>query len=145
MAANKDKSTETPVLYQQCCLVYDKMLKESEPYGDGELYIWEGSLTHLFNKLGLGISRYTTVTKHLQKMGSMEQKQRGGGPVPSQWILVKAPDLETFEWAKQKIKYEESQMDPTAQRLQDLNRRVTNLEDAVFSSSEEELVDAGQT
>lgn len=134
MAANEVEG-EVPALFEHCTFAYNVMLEQGEPYGEG-LYKWEGSLTNLFEEIGLGISRYTRVTRVLQKMGCIEQKHRGGGPVPSEWILVKEPDMETFEWAKRKLKYEEGQADPMEQRISDINRRLSDLEDHVYADSQ---------
>jgi len=129
-----DKDSDIPAMYEHCKLIYETMLEQAKPYGDGEMSLWEGSLTGLFEDVGLGISRYTSVTKLLQKMGCLEQKHRGGGPVPSQWVVIKDPDLETFEYAKQQLKYEQRGPDPMEQRVNDLNRRLSAVEEQLASS-----------
>lgn len=132
-----------PTTYEHCELAYQTMHDQGEPYRDNsdEVLLWQGSLTQLFEDIGLGISRYTNITKLLVKMGCIEQKHRGGGPVPSEWLVHDTPTLEKYEWAKKKLKYEDSRPDPQEQKLRDINNRLLRLEEFIWGN-EAETADA---
>jgi hypothetical protein len=80
----------TPQLFDQCVEVYEAMKEEAQ---DGT---YRGYLTYLFEELGLGISRYTLIIRRLVAMGCINQLVAGGRGVPSEWALLKPPDMDSY-------------------------------------------------
>jgi hypothetical protein len=112
--ARKEVNMNTPHLYAQCVDVYDAMYEHAV---DGT---YRGYLTYLFEDLGLGISRYTPIMRRLVAMGCIRQIVAGGRGVPSEWELVKAPDMETYlQTAGRRQR----------SRIQDLERRLHAVEE----------------
>lgn len=127
-----------PALYYHCCRIYKAMMSTAKLV-EGEdaaepRYLWEGSLTAVFEELNIGIAQYTPVTRRMKAMDCILQLRRGGGPQPSVWVLKGEPTVERFQHTnsdraptpkgKEKGKLETQ----NAQQLRDLNRRITRLE-----------------
>lgn len=138
---------DEPALFQHCCTVYEAMAEQAETQynepSDSVVTTWTGMLTHLFDDIGLGISRYTRITRVMREAGWIEQLRRGAGNVPGEWALYMEPDLERFHHAKQQLAYKEQreERDPIEQRVRDLvtqfrdfDNRLSLLEDIVFAS-----------
>lgn len=90
-----------PAIFEHCQRVYEKMEAEAQLVPDSEgpatsQLIWEGHLTKLFAALHLSVPYYTSVTRELKRMGCVQQKRRGGGNAPSQWIILTEPTEELF-------------------------------------------------
>ena len=98
-----EAKTEEPILYKYCIMVYDAMSEQAEPPPEDMDYqfpIWRGFLTHLFNDLEIGITRYSRVIAMLQAMRSIDQIKRGTNKSPSVWSVVERPTLAGFEHVK---------------------------------------------
>lgn len=120
-----------PALYYHCLNVYLHMMTTARKAEEG--YVWEGSLTHVFENLGIGIAQYTPVTGRLKQMDCMRQLRRGGGPQPSIWLLIAEPDVERFKLTTREMtvagqKRRSHSTDQLAQAQRDLLRRVERIE-----------------
>lgn len=93
--------------------------------------VFTGSVTALFEELGLGIPYYTPVMRKLKAMDCVRQIERGGGTKPSKWLLLQEPTMELFKLpAPHQTRYSQSRGAKLMmeQQLRDLGRRVSSLE-----------------
>lgn len=120
---------DTTAMFQHCQTIYNAMNDRAEEKTEGRIY--EGSLSQLFNEIGLGVTYYTPVMNRLKQMGCAEQLRRGGGPSPSLWALHYPPTTELFERARETAS--QRQQAPARsdleQRHKDMNRRLRAVED----------------
>ena len=130
----KDKDAP-PALFEHCQKVYECMVDHAEArlVDSTPAIVYEGFLTALFkNELHMSVPYYTSVTRALTSMGCIVQLRRGGSSTPSQWQLVRNPDLDTFmslEPVKVVPKYvTQEEFAAQGQRLNDLNNRLITLE-----------------
>jgi hypothetical protein len=89
-----------PAMFEHCARVYTAMEKDSKVEiddNDTQMRVYEGHLTRVFAKLELSTPYYTTIMKHLKRMGCVEQIRRGGGSQTSKWRLIKEPDAQAFD------------------------------------------------
>lgn len=125
---------ETSALYSYCEAVWHAMNEEADEIDVNEnLSLWRGHLTRLFEEQGLGVPRYTAVVTALKDMGCMYQRRRGGGKVPSEWVLVEPPTIELFKQSRGVATSKRAQKNQTIleQNITDMNKRVANLERAL--------------
>lgn len=128
---------DAPLLFQHSKVAYDAMKASAKPGPEGTL-VWEGSLVNFISEhIEKGQSKYSYIMRALKAMGCVVQLRRGANKVPSQWALLRDPDLEVFNdklggeqysYYGNRNKWEDKQKD---QQIGDLNKRVTNLEDMV--------------
>lgn len=130
-------ANETPVIFEHCLVAWRAMVKESiaaDGYNpDTDLpRLWRGSLTKLFEEEGLGISRYTMVTNLLKQMDCIFQRRRGGGTTPSEWVLLKEPDLDEYTKTNlQDAKMAGKRGNLVDQRINDLTQRLNVAEQRI--------------
>jgi len=109
-------------------IIYEAM----EERADGNLF--QGFSTHLTASLGISTPYYTAVFRELKRMGCVEQVRRGGGSSPSVWRLIQPPTEELIAATRANVNAEgvatirRTMVDVLAQQIQDLNRRVSDLE-----------------
>lgn len=111
-------------LYEQCCKVYDAMLKNSQPTADTSVRLYRGYTTYLLEQCSYSISNYTPIMRRLRLMGCVKQIVRGGRGVPSEWEVIKPPTRAAFARGGQRWVTQ-------AERIDDLEARVTALEDRI--------------
>jgi hypothetical protein len=123
-----------PAVYGHCVSVYETMLRQSKEANlNGEEFtVYEGSLTRLFNTLGLSVPYYSAVMTELKRMDCVEQHRRGGGGAPSVWILKCEPTPELYRLSAPPKSTKAKPADITEQRLNDMNKRLGKVEEAVF-------------
>lgn len=100
---------------------------EDQPTG----LVYTGHLTSLFQTMAIPNPYYTHVTRMLKAMGCIQQLRRGGGPSMSKWLLIAPPTEEAFlevESGKSTMA-RKGKVAALEQRIRDLNKRVTVLED----------------
>lgn len=122
---------DVPKLFKHCLELY-KLLDERGKGDEGDK-IYLGSISPLVVSLGLSPSYQSKLVSRLKEMGSIEMLKRGSGATKSVWGLYKEPTLQDFyasdntgdiKWRKDKERYDEH-----TQRIKDITRRVTALED----------------
>jgi len=123
-----------PRLYQHCARLYNFMLRDSigDPT-DPKEKIYIGTITPLIVEIGIAPSYQSKVISRLKSMGCVSMLKRGSGAVKSVWGLYKQPTIEAFNasdgtgdfhWRQERQKF-----DAANQRIIDLTRRLTALED----------------
>jgi hypothetical protein len=124
--------SRAPALFGHCQATYEAMLSEATRVREGDvaMVVWEGFPTKLLKEqLRLSTPYYTSVLRALKRMGSVKQLRRGGSTLPSQWELLKEPDLVTFlatnvaEPSAQDVR-----LDGIEQMIRDLTRRLERVE-----------------
>jgi hypothetical protein len=115
-------------LFDHCVTVYQAMLAKSHQVPEGTLY--EGALTGLFNDLGFGVAYYTQVTRKLKAMDCIRQVSRGGGGVPSRWLLLQEPSQALFGLPDKvsKLSATKRSTGVAQQQNRDLNGRLMRVE-----------------
>jgi len=114
---------------------YDLMNAEAarRKFDEGpELLVWEGFLTRLIkDQLGLATPYYSDIKGILdeQGMNCIRQLRRGGASTKSQWALLKEPTEE--DWLKYLENKPPSRKAIYEQQLQDMNRRLTAIENVL--------------
>ena len=111
---------------EQCVLVYNSMLEQSERVDD-ETFVWEGSLTTLLENIGLSRAKYSQIVNPLKDMGCISQVRRGAGNTASRWLVH---GVEPNEDAFMSVLSKEKGRGPD-QRITDLSNRLTELERTV--------------
>jgi len=117
-----------PKLWEHCNTIYKAMAAEAVERTEGLL--WTGSLVALFETVGLGMAYYTPVTKKLTAMHCCRQLRRGGGPQPSEWLLLTEPTRAAYlssEDVRVKSRSKNSR-DVLGQQIRDLQKRLSVLE-----------------
>jgi hypothetical protein len=124
----------SPALLEHCQTVYSRMSAEAllvtmsdDSQQETEVLVYQGFLTKLFVDVQLSIPYYTAVTSALISMDCIKQLRRGGGASPSQWALLREPNLELFIDKKDKAKASE----PVLQMVRDLNERLSHCENTL--------------
>jgi hypothetical protein len=127
--------------FNHCVAVYARMHEtsfEERPIIDGQvsdeaelIRVWEGYTTQLFNELQLPAPYYSSVRRHLIRMGCIEQLRRGGGNTTSRWMLLREPTEELFDNSPSTASSARSRLEATQQQNRDLGQRVTHLEHVV--------------
>ena len=123
----EDESKPTPVMFDHCVAVYERMVEEASDEGDEGL-VYEGHLTKLFQDLNKPGPYYTTVMNYLRNMGCAEQIRRGGGSSMSRWKLITAPTEDAFNSFIAMRRPKRGKVASLEQQIRDLNRRVLRLE-----------------
>lgn len=118
-------------MFNHCVTVFKAMDEEAVDRLEGRVYV--GFLTTLFaEKTDLSIPYYTAVMRHLQAMDCVRQLKRGGGPSPSQWLLVQEPTIALFDATSGKAHTIRGMASQTKkardQRTRDLQKRIDDLE-----------------
>lgn len=109
-------------LYEQCCKVYEAMLRNSQPTADPSVRHYRGYTTYLLEQAGYSISNYTPIMRRLRLMGCVKQNVRGGRGTPSEWEVVKPPTRAAFARGGQRWVTQN-------ERIDDLEARITALEE----------------
>jgi hypothetical protein len=118
-----------PVLFDHCKSVYDGMLAKARPDNDGNM-LYEGHLTHLIlDELNFSAPYYTKTLQALKRMGCIRQLRRGGAGTPSLWEVVREPDEDAFRSGVNRGMTRSQKVNSYEQRLADLSKRVSDLED----------------
>lgn len=126
-----------PALYGYLAKVYKQMEDEAEvetlPDDENETgLVYTGHLTVLFQGMNIPNPYYTSVTRALKAMGCVIQLRRGGGSATSKWLLVAPPTEVSFmdaDLGKRRTVAGKGKVAILEQRIRDLTRRVTVLED----------------
>lgn len=138
----EEEEIATPALFDHCVRLYDYMFREAKyheppedaPEGAQGHLIWEGFLTKVITQeLDLSVPYYTHCRRALINMGCLGQLRRGGSTGPSQWELLRPPNIEDFlsaqgvskSYAQKRKKGEDTQN----QRISDLSTRLATLEE----------------
>ena len=133
-----------PALFFHCQTVYEAMWADAEdrkvteevelePGASGWIKVWEGSGVRLIDDLNFSSPYYSKVFGALQRMDCIRQIRRGGGGAPSQWLLLQAPTIELFESMDVLSTPSVVAREMTQQQLNDLARRISRLETAMFN------------
>lgn len=120
-------------LYDQCCKVYEAMLRNSQPTDDPMIRHYRGYTTYLLESEHLSISIYTPVMRRLRSMGCIQQKVRGGRGTPSEWLVIKPPTRQAFARGGQRWVAQN-------ERIAELEERVSVLESRIDELSEPQAV-----
>lgn len=144
----KAADNESPqALYQHCVVTYKAMLNDAKAVtifnedaeSEESIIVWEGMLTQFITgQLHLSVPYYTFITRALKTMGCIAQLKRGGGTSPSQWQLIKEPNLEMFESMHPPRKKPQGANAGLQNQINDLNRRVYVLEGVLATVMKEE-------
>jgi len=127
--------------FEHCKLVYNAMEKNSfeeeivDPNANiptETIIVWEGFLTNLFGELSLATPYYTSVRRHLIRMGCVEQMRRGGGNSTSKWRLITPPTEDLFTASPAHGKSPAvTRLRRVEQEIRMMNTRVVKLEGLV--------------
>lgn len=136
----------SPALFMHCCTVWDEMNAKAEDtvYEGQPVRMYEGYLTRLFEGLHLSVPYYSSVMRMLKQMDCVRQLQRGGGGSKSKWAVMQRPTEDLWKAAqgptgtKKKVAKDSEWKDSIVQMLNDMRKRVENLERALFTPPEEE-------
>jgi archaellum component FlaC len=95
----------------------------------GEVLVYEGFLTKLFNTQHLSVPYYSAVMDNLQRMDCVRQMRRGGGTSPSQWALLQPPTTDLWDnmGRTHTPKGRRDRMEGLEQQVRDLRQLVQNL------------------
>lgn len=125
----------TPVMFDHCVKVYEKMLETATPqnYEEETLMVYEGFLTRLIADLGMSTPYFSAIRAGLVRMGCMVQIRRGGGGTPSQWLLRHAPSKEQFSNAADmsRTRQKQSRLDVVEANQRLISQRLSKLETAL--------------
>lgn len=132
-----DDSEAVPALFEHAYSVYTAMKERAHTeqlheHEDGEGLVYEGFLTKLVTvELGLAIPYYTSIMRMLKEMQCVTQLRRGGSSAPSRWALHGEPTVDAFRTVEERLsaRMQQEKTTPDSQRVTDLNRRVTVLEE----------------
>lgn len=122
-----EETKATPIMFDHCRNVYDKMLVEAAVNSDGVL-VYEGHLTKLFQDLQLPSPYYTSIMNHLKAMGCVEHLRRGGGNAYSVWSIITPPTENSFESMVTMKRPQRGRLNMLEQQIRDLSKRVAVLE-----------------
>jgi len=131
-----------PKVYVHCKQTYELMLKNKSSNVYEGKPVYRGHLTkEMEEELGLTTAQYSRVINMLKEMNCIVQLKRGAGSVPSEWVLIDAPDFDAFKVIKgEKLDRMHKQKAPVDQRLKelieiinDLEVRIEHLETEVFT------------
>jgi len=115
-------------MFQHCLLVYNTMMEQSVQGPDSMPSVYRGYLTHLIrDELNLPLPYYTIIKRTLEQLGCIDQIKRGGGPQPSEWLLLHA--LDPLAYAQ--LQYNEvrtSRLDVLEQAVASMNQRLGKVE-----------------
>jgi hypothetical protein len=127
-----------PALHRHALALWEAMQEEAAEgvTADGALAIlWEGRMTSLFDRCGIGRAKYSEVLRLLEGVGAIVQQQRGARDTPSIWAL----DID-IEITPEKLEYVSERFEKrggagkrstptkqTAQQVKDLARQVQQL------------------
>lgn len=124
-----------PAIWHHAKRVYDLMEENAVVQtldGYGEVLVYEGFLTHLFQTTGMSTPYYSKVTRVLEGTKAAAQIRRGGGSAPSQWVLFNAPTNEMLEeFERREGKSTRGKRSALQQQLNDVNSRVLEIEDYI--------------
>lgn len=131
-----DKTRNTrgiPKLFERCVKLYSLMEEKADSGGAAAYKIYYGSIAPMIEELGVAQSYQSKITTRLKMMGCVEMLKRGSGAAKSVWGLYKTPTIEDFYASDTtgdvKFKIEVKEHDALTQRVNDLIRRVTAVED----------------
>lgn len=133
MTTNQAGVTALPTLYTYCVQIFQSMTESAQheklgiQFGDQEGMVFEGFLTKIFKEEYLAVPYYTKVMRELKRMGCVQQLQRGGSTTPSRWLLIHPPTPELWVSSVDPTKLDGQS--PESQQIQDLNRRIAELEE----------------
>jgi hypothetical protein len=100
MSDDETSTLAAPAMYGHICKVYNAMLQRAMQHateGGVELVVYEGRLVALITEeLYFSVPYYTSIMQALKKLGCVRQLRRGGGSSPSQWEMIKEPELDAF-------------------------------------------------
>lgn len=119
-----------PAMFGHCVNTYAEMFRRSNRLvvdGETSMVVYEGMFTKLITEvLELPVPYYTAVRKWLTAMGCIRQLRRGGNTSPSQWELIREPEIAMWN----KVYGEEpiTGPTPTEQAIADINRRLQRVE-----------------
>lgn len=129
-----------PALYEHSVNVFNAMREQAQvdqltTGAAEEGLVYEGFLTKLITEeVGLSVPYYTSVMRHLRRMGCVTQLRRGGSSTPSRWQLLEEPTLDRFlsdqDRSSTKVQ-RKSRLDRIEQRNNDMVSRVNDLEGQV--------------
>jgi len=138
-----DVASVPPALFHHCKAVYEAMWADAEdrqisddelePGESGWIKVWEGSGVKLIDQLNLSPPYYSKVYGALQRMDCIRQIRRGGGGAPSLWLLVQEPTYELYQSVDVLLTPQQAAKDGQQQMLNDLARRVSRLETALYN------------
>jgi hypothetical protein len=124
--------TGLPKLFQHCIRLYELMEQDAKDASDGKVY--EGSLGKLISSMGVSQSYHSKIVGRLKAMRCIAMRKRGSGTnTKSIWSLHGAPTIEEFNktdntgdatWIQRQEVH-----DAHEQRITDLTRRISNIED----------------
>lgn len=128
---NDNVTSGTPKLFQHCVKLYELMEQHAKDTSDGKIYV--GTLTNLIAEMNLSASYHTKIVNRLKAMGSIIMIKRGSGAAKSVWGLYTPPTISAFrdtdETGDIKTHRQHKQTDIQTQRINDLGRRLSKLED----------------
>lgn len=141
---NHDQPLQTlPAVYEHCRAVYTAMVEKAQERSIDEVptLVYEGSLTKLFNRLGLSVPYYTSCMTELKRMRCVEQLRRGGGGSPSIWALYGEPTPDVWRSTIHRtVKTKASKTSQIESQVRDLNTRVNKLEVIIRQLIDKEAV-----
>lgn len=122
-----EEELKTPVMFDHCLAVYEKMASQAERNELDEL-LYTGFLTRLFHSLNLPSPYYTAIKDNLVAMGCVRHVRRGGGNAKSVWELLTPPTPELYHNIVTLNKPKTSRLHQLEQQVRDLHKRVVELE-----------------
>jgi hypothetical protein len=138
MTIGPDSDRPTSAQFDHCVKIYNAMHEraKTEVITDSEgneqsVLVYTGHLTRLFQQLMMAVPYYTSIMSTLKRLGCVEQIRRGGGSAPSKWALIGEPTEEAFNSLKPRSRKSASRVDAQQQQINDMNRRLLAVEQAV--------------
>jgi hypothetical protein len=115
--------SEGSALFEHCKVIYNAMLDRADDESTREqpTLIYRGSLSQLFNEVGVGQPYYSQVMNKLKSMDCARD-------VPSEWLLLQEPTTELFKLPDTVTPSRQGSAAQRAQRQRDLNERITRIE-----------------
>lgn len=132
-----EEERPTSAVYQHCVTVYKEMESQArqellgDPPDQQSALVYEGHLTKLFASLQMATPYYTSIMKHLRRMGCVEQIRRGGGNSPSRWQLAHAPTEDLFKNVESLAGRRSGKTEFALQQIRDQQRLINQLTDRV--------------
>jgi hypothetical protein len=122
--------SEGSALFEHCKVIYNAMLDRADDESTREqpTLIYRGSLSQLFNEVGVGQPYYSQVMNKLKSMDCARLIRRGARDVPSEWLLLQEPTTELFKLPDTVTPSRQGSAAQRAQRQRDLNERITRIE-----------------
>lgn len=118
-------TTEDNVVHDYCIQMYDAMKKAAAK----DQFI--GSITSVYNTLGISNQYYTQILRALTETGSVEHVQRGHHKRPTIYRLIHRPtksQLSEFDFLTPRSKRDKVTEDELLKRIEVLERRVGKVE-----------------